>query len=440
MSLKFGTDGVRGPADELDDAFVAALGRAAAGVLGGERFVIGMDTRQSGPRIERALRAGVEAAGLAVQSLGVVPTPAVATVCAREGLAGAMISASHNPYDDNGIKFFAVGGLKLTDEVEDEIEAVLAASGDDVATASIETAPPVEPDRGRVEEYEELLARSIDGRRLNGLKVVVDCANGAASHLAPDVLGRLGADLTVIHAEPDGTNINAGCGSTDTTDLQAAVNASGADIGLAFDGDADRVLAVDEFGELVDGDQLIAMLAIDRRDRGMLPDDTVVVTVMSNLGFRLSMAEHAIKVVETQVGDRYILEALAEHGLTLGGEQSGHVIFRDLATTGDGLLTAIQVLDIMGRTGRFLSDLAASAMERLPQVLRNVRVAQRRPDVAAEIADHIGLVEAELGDRGRVLVRASGTEPVVRVMVEADNEAIAHAMVDRLVAAVERTS
>jgi phosphoglucosamine mutase len=429
---------VRGPAEELDDTFVASLGRAAAAVLGGERFVIGMDTRQSGPRIERALRAGVEAGGTAVRNLGVVPTPAVANVCAREGIAGAMISASHNPYGDNGIKFFAVGGLKLTDAVEEELEAAVERFA--AEPIEVHDSPLDEPDSGRVEEYETMLLDSIEGRQLYGLKVIIDCANGAASHIAPDVLGRLGADLTVIHADPDGTNINAGCGSTDTADLQAAVNASGADIGLAFDGDADRVLAVDEFGELVDGDQLIAMLAIDRRDRGMLPDDTVVVTVMSNLGFRLSMADHAIKVIETQVGDRYILEALGEHGLALGGEQSGHVIFRDLATTGDGLLTAVQVLDIMGRSGRFLSDLASSSMDRLPQVLQNVRVAVRRPDVAAEIADHIALVEAELGDRGRVLVRASGTEPLVRVMVEAENEAIAQAMVDRLVAAVERTS
>jgi phosphoglucosamine mutase len=438
VSLKFGTDGVRGPADELDDQFVAALGRAAATVLGSERFVIGMDTRASGPRIARALRAGIEAAGSSVHDLGVVPTPVVAHVCTAEQIAGAVISASHNPYGDNGIKFFAVGGLKLTDDVEDELEAAVERLGGEAIGVPDGEGEP--PDAGRVEAYEDQLLASIDGRRLDGLKVVIDCANGSASHVAPEVLGRLGADLTVIHAEPDGTNINAGCGSTDMTDLQAAVSATGADIGLAFDGDADRVLAVDEFGELVDGDQLIAMLAIDRRDRGMLPDDTVVVTVMSNLGFRISMAEHAIKVIETQVGDRYILEALAEHGLTLGGEQSGHVIFRELATTGDGLLTALQVLDIMGRTGRFLSDLAASAMERLPQVLQNVRVTVRRPNVADEIADAIAVVESELGDRGRVLVRASGTEPLVRVMVEAENQAIAQAMVDRLVAAVERTS
>jgi phosphoglucosamine mutase len=438
MSLKFGTDGVRGPADELDDAFVASLGRAAASVLGGQRFVIGMDTRESGPRIERALRVGAEAGGLAVQNLGVVPTPVVAGVCAREGIAGAMISASHNPFTDNGIKFFAVGGLKLSDDIEAQLEGAVASFADqpiEVATDELD-----EADRGRVEEYEQALVDSIDDRRLDGLKVVIDCANGAVSHIAPEVLGQLGAELTVIHAEPDGTNINAGCGSTDPTDLRAAVSAIGADIGLAFDGDADRVLAVDEFGELVDGDQLIAMLAIDRRDRGVLPDDTVVVTVMSNLGFRLSMAEHAIKVIETQVGDRYVLEALAEHGLTLGGEQSGHVIFRDLATTGDGLLTAVQVLDLMGRTGRFLSDLAASSMGRLPQVLVGVTVTEKRPDIAAEIADTISVVESELGDRGRVLVRASGTEPLVRVMVEAEDEAIAHAMADRLVAAVERVA
>lgn len=437
MTLKFGTDGVRGPSDELDDGYVVALARAAARVLGSDRFVVGMDTRESGPRIEHALRVGLESEGCAVEVLGVVPTPAVACLCADEGVPGAMISASHNPFSDNGVKFFAAGGLKLSDSVEETLEGEL----DHIlkeGNAPVVDSGADEPDRGRVERYEQAVIDSIDSQRFDGLKVVVDCANGAASHVAPDVLRRLGAELVVLHAEPDGQNINQGCGSTYPSDLQLAVVSYMADVGIAFDGDADRVLAVDEKGELVDGDQIIAMCAIDRRDRGLLASDTVVVTVMSNLGFRIGMTEHAIKVVETAVGDRYVLEALESGSFTLGGEQSGHVIFRDLATTGDGLLTAVQLLDLMGRSGRHLSDLAHSAMQRLPQVLKNVRVRERRPDIAAAIGGEVKAVVDELGDHGRVLVRPSGTEPLVRVMVEAADETLAEIMADRLVAAVER--
>jgi phosphoglucosamine mutase len=268
--------------------------------------------------------------------------------------------------------------------------------------------------------------------------VVVDCANGAASGLAPAVLRAVGAEVTVIHAEPDGRNINDGCGSTHPADLQAAVTAQGADVGLAFDGDADRVLAVDELGRLVDGDHLLALCAIDLRARGQLTDDAVVVTVMTNLGFRLAMAGHGVEVVETQVGDRYVLEALEARGLALGGEQSGHVIFRRLATTGDGLLTGIQLLDLVARAGRPLSVLAGEAMSRVPQVLVNVRVDRVGAGAAlvAELADDIAAVEAELGRRGRVLVRPSGTEPLVRVMVEAVDADAAQRAAERLAAAV----
>jgi len=437
MALKFGTDGVRGRAEDLPDLFVAALARAAARVLGSDRFVVGMDTRESGPRIERALRIGLEAEGCTVELLGVVPTPAVACLCAREGVPGAMISASHNHYGDNGIKFFAAGGLKLPDAVEAKLEAELDEISLSGWTPTMPQGAIREPDPGRVELYERSVIDSLDGRGLQGLKVVIDCANGAASHVAPDVLQRLGSTLTVIHAEPDGRNINDGCGSTHPADLQRAVKRHRADIGLAFDGDADRVLAVDENGDLVDGDQIIAMCAIDWRDRGMLVDDTVVVTVMSNLGFKLGMLDHGIKVIETNVGDRYVLEALETGKLTMGGEQSGHVIFRTLATTGDGLLTAVQILDLLARTGRFLSDLAASAMQRLPQVLKNVRVARSRPDITDLLAEQIAAVELELGGHGRVLVRPSGTEPLIRVMVEARDEDVAHEVADRLVAAVE---
>jgi phosphoglucosamine mutase len=435
MTLKFGTDGVRGPAGELTDALVSALGRSAARVLDGDRFVIGRDPRLSGPRIEAALRAGIEAEGRSVELLGVVPTPAVAWRSVADKMPGAMISASHNPYGDNGIKFFAAGGLKLSDAVEERLEAELEALIADQPVTPARAADAPSPGEDSTARYEHAVIASLEGRRLEGLHVVLDCANGAASVVAPRVVRALGAEVLVIHADPDGRNINEGCGSTYPADLQAAVLDHGADVGLAFDGDADRVLAVDHTGALVDGDHVIALCAIDLHDRGELADDTVVVTVYSNLGFRLAMAERGIKVVETATGDRYVLEALAEGGYVLGGEQSGHVIFRRLATTGDGLLTGVQVLDVMARTGRPLADLAG-VMTQFPQVLKSVRVLRRRPDVAEAIAPEIAAVEAELGERGRVLVRPSGTEPLVRVMIEATDAQVAERAADRLVVAV----
>jgi phosphoglucosamine mutase len=441
MTLKFGTDGVRGHADELTFAFVCGLGRAAARVLGGDRFVVGRDTRESGPAIEAALRHGIEVhEGRVFEALGVVPTPAVAHLSATEGLPGAMISASHNPFADNGIKFFAPGGLKLSDAVEDELERELAGllqpCGCAIDPDGVAPVPPAPADRERVGVYERHVAASLGTRRPHGLRVVIDCANGAASTVAPRVLEQLGVRVTTLHADPDGRNINAGCGSTHPADLQAAVVAHDAHCGLAFDGDADRVLAVDHTGRLIDGDHLIAMCAIDLHERAELVDDTVVVTVMTNLGFRLGMAERGIKVVETAVGDRYVLEALEAGGYVLGGEQSGHVIFRRLATTGDGLLTGVQLLDLLARSGRPLAELADEAMTQLPQVLKNVRVAERRPDVAEAIGAEIAAVEAELGDHGRVLVRPSGTEPLVRVMIEAPDHDVAERAADRLVTAV----
>jgi phosphoglucosamine mutase len=444
MTLRFGTDGVRGHAAELTDELVTALGRAAATVLGTDRFLVGRDTRESGPRLEAALVAGLTLGGAAAEVLGVVPTPTVAWVGAADDVPGAMISASHNPYADNGIKFFAPGGRKLSDAVEGRLEREL----DRVLSTAATDEPPVPGDhvvapgagRADLERYASAVVGSIEGRRLDGLHVVIDCANGSASTVAPSVLTRLGATVEVLHAEPDGRNINQHCGSTHPEALQAAVVASGAAVGLAFDGDADRVLAVDEHGTLVDGDHVIALCAIDLRDRGQLTDDTVVVTVMTNLGFRLAMAARGIEVVETNVGDRYVLEALAERNLALGGEQSGHVIFRRMATTGDGLLTGVQLLDLLMRAERPLSALAAEAMTRLPQVLVNVRVPHRDPGLVDAIGPEIAAVEAELGDTGRVLVRPSGTEPLVRVMVEAADETQARAMADRLVAAVGRAT
>lgn len=383
--------------------------------------------------LEGALAAGLASEGADVTLLGVAPTPAVAWRSAADAVSAAVISASHNPYADNGIKFFLAGGRKLSDETEERLEAELNV---------ILAGPPASESIGKVSEvgdddrYAQALVATLEGRTLDGLHVVVDCANGAGYRVAPDVLRRLGARVDVLSDDPDGTNINADCGSTHPELLQKTVVERGADAGLALDGDADRVLAVDHRGELVDGDQIIALCALDLRERNRLRDDTVVVTVMTNLGFRQAMEAHGVRVVETAVGDRYVLEALEEGGWSLGGEQSGHVIFRSMATTGDGTLTAIQVLDVMARTGRRLADLA-SVMKRLPQVLRNVRVADRQGLEGADgFWSEVRAVEADLGQGGRVLVRPSGTEPVVRVMVEAPTADEAEAATDRLCGAL----
>jgi phosphoglucosamine mutase len=449
--LRFGTDGVRGVAGtELTPELVLALGRATARVLGGPRILIGRDTRESGAMLEAALAAGIAAEGIDVELLGVLPTPGLAWHAAREGVPGAMISASHNPYADNGVKLFAAGGVKLPDEVESRLEAVLAElAGPLPGGGSPAAQPPTTTSGGGIglvrrrvfmadEPYQGFLLGSLDGRGLDGLSVVIDCANGAASHVAPTVLEALGARVDVLSAEPDGRNINDGCGSTHPEALQRRVVEVGADVGLAFDGDADRVLAVDHRGRLVNGDHLMAVFAIDLAERDLLAGNAVVVTVMTNLGFRLAMAERGIRVVETAVGDRYVLEALAREGLSLGGEQSGHCIFRDLATTGDGILTGLQLLDLVARRAVSLADLSDGAMTSLPQVLRNVRVSSKGLDVSGAIADEVAAVETELGERGRVLIRPSGTEPLVRVMVEAATTELAESSVARLIAAVER--
>jgi phosphoglucosamine mutase len=435
LPLRFGTDGVRGVAlEELTPELVHALGRAAARALDGDTFALGRDTRESGPVLQAALAAGLAVEGAHVVDLGVVPTPAVAFTSAARGWPAAMVSASHNPWTDNGVKFFTAGGRKLTDEQEERLEALL-----DPSAAPVAAEPTATRDTDVVAQYEQHLGDSLEGRRLDGLRVVLDCAHGAATEIAPRVFAALGADVRTIGVAPDGRNINDGCGSTHPEPLQQAVTASGADLGLALDGDADRVVAVDHEGRVVDGDHLIALCALDLRERGRLRGDTVVVTVMTNLGFRLAMAEHGIAVHETQVGDRAVLEALESGGWALGGEQSGHVIFRDLAGTGDGILTGLQVVDLVHRAGRPLAAMAGDAMTRVPQVLRNVWVADR--DALADVDtvwDEVAAVEAELDGTGRVVLRPSGTEPVVRVMVEATDAARAKAAAARLAAAVER--
>ena len=444
--LKFGTDGVRGVANtELTPEFALALGRASARVLVGDavtdrRVVIGRDPRISGPMLEAALAAGFASEGVDVALLGVVPTPMVAHASASLGVVGAMISASHNPYPDNGIKLFAAGGTKLSDAVEEslerELDRLLAGTGDTTRPDGAALGDVDVADEELESAYVESLRSVTEGRSFAGLHVVLDCAHGAASWLAPDVVRATGATVTVAHAEPDGVNINTDAGSTAPHVLAEIVRSVGADAGLALDGDADRLVAVDAAGRVVDGDHLIAILAIDRKDRRRLPRETVVATVMSNLGFRQGMERHGIRVETTQVGDRYVLEALAETGAVLGGEQSGHIIQTDVATTGDGLLSALSVLDVMARSGRSLADLAADAMTSLPQVLVNVRLDARRDGLLDDLAPDIAAAEARLGTHGRVLVRASGTEPLIRVMVEAPTEDQAQAEADLLADAV----
>jgi phosphoglucosamine mutase len=439
----FGTDGVRGLANaELTPELALALGRAAVGVLerqqsGRPLVAVGRDPRTSGLLLESALVAGILSAGGDAMLAGVLPTPAIAFLTRHyRASAGAVISASHNPMPDNGIKFFGPEGFKLPDALEDRIEAALALEGQGAPRpvgAEVGSARPA-PDAA--EAYLDHLLEGIPD--LGGLQVVVDCANGAAAAIAPEAYRRAGASVEAIAAEPDGHNINHGCGSTHPELVREAVVRRGAAVGLAHDGDADRLVAVDERGELIDGDIILAIAALDERERGGLPTGTVVTTVMTNLGFRRAMAEHGIEVVQTAVGDRYVLESMRSGGHTLGGEQSGHIIFLDRATTGDGILTGLRLLSIVARSSKPLSELAR-VMRRLPQVLVNVRVAAREGLQASDVTWHaVSEEQARLGDRGRVLVRASGTEPLVRVMVEAESEDEAQGVARRLCAVIER--
>ena len=441
MSRLFGTDGVRGRAnDDLTPERSLAVAVASAHVLGEAASrrpvaVVGRDPRASGEMLEAAVVAGLTSAGADVLRAGVLPTPAVAYLVAEYGADfGVMLSASHNPMPDNGIKLFARGGHKLPDAVEDEIEARLAEQWRRPTGARIGRVRDL-PDA--VERYAgHLLGTVPPGSPLAGLHLVVDCAHGAASTVAPLVYARAGAKVTAIAAEPDGLNINDGCGSTHTDTLVAAVAGHGADLGIAHDGDADRCLAVAADGALVDGDAILAICALALRDAGRLRRDTVVATVMSNLGFHHAMRDHGIAVATTPVGDRYVLERLRADDLSLGGEQSGHLVFTDHATTGDGILTALQLLTRMAALGRPLAELA-TVVRRLPQVLLNVPVADKARVAASDaVREAVHAAEAELADDGRVLLRPSGTEHLVRVMVEAPTHEQAESVAARLAAVV----
>jgi phosphoglucosamine mutase len=421
--------------------------------------LVGRDPRASGEFLEAAVVAGLAGAGIDVLRLGVVPTPAVAYLTGALGAEfGVMLSASHNPAPDNGIKFFARGGQKLPDDVEDQIEARLVKTrglaGPEIAEPALTghalSGPANVPEAGfgRVTMagdeqrlYLDHLLSTVPGRGsqggpLSGLRVVVDCANGAAFELAPRVLRAAGADVVTIGAEPDGLNINAGCGSTSLGLLSAAVVAHRADVGIAHDGDADRCLAVDASGQVVDGDQILAVLALELRRAGRLARDTVVTTVMANLGFRLAMRDAGIEVVETPVGDRYLAAAMHDGKYVLGGEQSGHIIMLDHASTGDGLLTALHLLAVTAASGRPLGELV-SVMTRYPQVLINIRdVDKTRVSTSPQLTEAVAAAEAELGEAGRVLVRPSGTEPAVRIMVEAVDSDQAERLASDLAATV----
>jgi len=446
--LRFGTDGVRGDANtDLTTPLIVALGRAAARVLGSGTFFIGRDTRESGPRIEADLARGLTAEGASVVSLGVAPTPAVAFLAQRAGAPAAIVSASHNPWQDNGVKLVGPDGRKLADATEAAIESELRSLSDPEESRRSAAAPAARSEAnptmetaqvGDLDAYLAHLLGALDGRALDGLRVVIDCAHGAAYEIGPRALRAAGADVEVLHAAPDGRNINDGCGSTDPSELRRAVVGHGAHIGLALDGDADRVVAVDERGELVDGDQIMVMTALDWHARKMLRNDAIAVTVMSNLGLRRALAAGGVAVVETPVGDRSVTAAMATRDLAIGGEQSGHIVFADLATTGDGVLTGLIVADLVARREVALSTLAAS-MTRLPQVLVNVRLARKIDLAEPGLSQAVGAVEAELGDRGRVLVRSSGTEPLLRVMVEAPTSSEAEAAAARIVAAIHET-
>ncbi len=449
MARLFGTDGVRGLANQdITVELALSLAQAAAVVLGKGRFadgrrasgrrpvaVIARDPRVSGEFIGAAVAAGLSSSGVDVYDAGVIPTPAAAFLIADfKADFGVMISASHNPAPDNGIKFFAVGGTKLPDVVEDRIEAALGEQK--LAPTGLEV--------GRIRRFADAEDRyvvhllSTLPHRLDGIHVVLDCANGAASGLSPEVFTDAGATVTVIGADPDGYNINDGVGSTHLNVLSAAVLEHGADVGIAHDGDADRCLAVDSKGNIIDGDQIMAILAVSMKERGLLKNDTLVATVMSNLGLSVAMKEHGITLLQTAVGDRYVLETLTEKGLSLGGEQSGHVIMTEHATTGDGILTGLHLVSEMARTGKSLAELA-SVMTVFPQVMINVRgVKHRALAKDAVIAEAVAAAEAELGTTGRVLLRPSGTEPMVRVMVEAVDHATAERIANAL-AEVVRT-
>ena len=446
MGRLFGTDGARGVANtELTCELAMQIGRAAALVLsednGGRRPVvmIGRDTRASGAMLEGALVAGLCSVGADVLLLGVVPTPAVAYMVVRHGAdAGIMISASHNPCEYNGIKIFASTGYKLPDAVENKIEAIVLDHAEEIPVPTGSGVGMVKRVKDAVDEYVKHVAETIDVR-LDGLRLALDCANGSASATAEKLFSRLGADCTIFSCEPDGVNINDNCGSTHIDRLQQIVKEGTFDAGFAFDGDADRCLAVDNNGALVDGDYILALMAEDMKERGVLAGNAVVGTILTNMGFHKFCADRGMDFVATKVGDRYVLEEMLKKGYNLGGEQSGHVIFLDHCTTGDGQLTAVQISGLLARSGKKFSEFTG-LVKPFPQTMVNVRVAadgKERMEGCQPLWDAVAAAEAEMGSTGRVIVRPSGTEPLIRVMTEGENEAQILRLADELAAVVK---
>ena len=445
MRKLFGTDGIRGTANQWPmTADLALKVGAAAGRYfrrdGSDthRVVIGKDTRLSGYMFESALTAGLTSTGMNVLLLGPVPTPAVGmlTTSMRADL-GIMISASHNPHHDNGIKFFGPDGYKLSDAVEAEIETLIASELEAAQAVNIGRAKRIDDGRFR---YAERAKSSLAGRSLDGLKVVIDCANGAAYRVAPELLWELGATVVPVGTSPNGYNINEGCGSTNVTAAAEAVVSHGADIGICLDGDADRVMIIDENGQVADGDQLMALIAGRWAGEGRLAGNTLVATVMSNLGLERFLQGRGLRLERTAVGDRYVVEAMRRGGYNLGGEQSGHVVMSDYATTGDGILAGLQFLAAMIETGQPASALARQ-FETVPQLLKNVRYAEGADPLGTDpVQRAVEDAEGQLGNRGRLLIRKSGTEPLVRVMAECEDEGLLNAVVDGIVAEVEAAS
>jgi len=445
MGKLFGTDGVRGVANlELTPQLAYKLGQAGAYVLTGEtkhtpKILVGMDTRISGDMLEAALVSGICSVGAQVISLGVIPTPAIAYLTRLyDADAGVVISASHNPFEYNGIKFFNSNGYKLPDAIEDKIEEILSNGGEELPKPIGQNVGYKAYQESALEDYVSFVKGTITGD-LEGIKVAIDCANGASFQAAPMALYELKADVSVINNEPDGININSGCGSTHMQELQAYVKEIGADIGLAFDGDADRVLAVDEKGNIIDGDQIMAIIGLHLKENGMLAHNTVVATVMSNMGLGIMAKNNGLNIEKTKVGDRYVLEEMINSGYMLGGEQSGHIIFLEHNTTGDGLLTGVQLMKVLKDSGKKLSELA-SVMQVLPQVLINAKVTNEKKykyledDVIKKMCKEL---EDEFKGEGRVLIRPSGTEPLVRVMIEGKDKEIITRRAKELVRVIE---
>lgn len=446
MGKLFGTDGVRGVANsELTGQLAFHLGQAGAYVLTKEtkkqpKILVARDTRISGTMLESALVAGICSVGAKAICIGVIPTPAVAYLTKELGMdAGVMISASHNPLEFNGIKFFNAEGYKLRDELEEEIENLIVSRPDSIPLPIGEEIGTWQNDHSVIESYINFVCDTIPGD-LKGIKVLVDCANGAASEVAPLALRQLGAEVEVIHNKTNGVNINKLCGSTHMEDLSRQVVGRGMEVGIAFDGDADRCLAVDEAGQLIDGDQIMSIIGSDMKRDGRLKKDTIVATVMSNIGLSIMSKKEDIHLVHTRVGDRYVLENMVKHGYNLGGEQSGHVIFLDYNTTGDGLITAIQLLYVMKKTGKKLGELK-QIMDVYPQVLVNAHVKNENKHAYLEdleIQEEINKLEAQFKDEGRILIRPSGTEPLVRVMIEGKDKKVMEAAAKELAKLIEK--